>query len=231
MTGVFFPTKYEADEFLNTLNGVVRSDIGGVEVYLASFREKKVLVAIIGMGPTVSAARAKKVLQGVELINVIMAGFAGALNPNLTRGQVLIANGYTTDDDIAYLKAIPDFDIAELYTSRDLVGTAEQKQQIRKDSGCQMVDMETEAVAEVVNQYPVSFLGVRAISDLSDEDLPVEVLKRGYDCQKGKVTPIRLCFYLLFHPFQIPAFRGFLAPLPQVRAALTKFLLSAVADL
>ncbi|MEM9446567.1 MAG: hypothetical protein AAGA18_14575 [Verrucomicrobiota bacterium] len=232
MIAVLFPTRFEGEAFAKGLGGKpVWKNRNGVEMIEGKLGGRQVVVAIVGVGPKIATLRTQKILKFYPFQYVILAGFAGALNENLERGHVLIASKYCQTDTYNYLKLIPNFDMAALVSTDKVVATAEDKAKLREKSGCQMVDMETESVAKVVEQHGIEFIAVRAISDLYNESLPIEALESAYDYRAGKPTPLKLCIYFLFHPQEISAFKRFLEPLPGVRASLTAFLFAAVPDL
>ena len=232
MIAVLFPSRFEGEAFAKELSGEVEWSVrNGVEIAKGRLGEKDVVVGVVGIGPKIAASRTQKILKFYPFHIVILAGFAGALNENLHRGHVLIARGYCEQETYNYLRVIPNFDMAGLVTSDKVVGTAEEKAQLQSQSGCQMVDMETASVAKIVENFGIEFLAVRAISDLYDENLPVQALSSAYDYRSGKPTPLKLLWYFLLHPQHIKSFKRFLAPLPDVRESLTRFLLAAVQDL
>lgn len=231
MLGVFFPTKYEAEDFLASLEKVKEESCSGIEVFRGYQEEKEVLVAIIGIGVRISASRVRVVLDTYPFHTVVLAGFAGALNPDLKRGDVLVVKPYSSEDVVNFLRLLPGFSIAHVYTSPELVTTAAQKAELAREKGCQLVDMETEAVAGVLDEFDVEFLCVRVISDLYDEDLPAKALALGYSYEEGRPTPVRFALGCLLQPYLLPGFFRFLKTLPEVRKSLTAFLVAAVKDL
>jgi adenosylhomocysteine nucleosidase len=230
MVTVIFPTKFEAKDFLAALIDKKQKNVSSVECYTGKTKEIEVQVIICGIGPKKSAESVAKVLASTPPSIVILSGFAGALSNQLVRGQILIASGYSSADLINYIKLIPGFDIGRLHSSDKVVGTAAEKKLLSEQTGCQMVDMEMAAVSSVVRQYGVEILGIRAISDLANEDVPVEVLSKGYDEATGKTTPIKMAAYLLIQPQKIKDLKKFLEPLLAVRKTLTEFLIAAVEE-
>ncbi|MEM9399500.1 MAG: hypothetical protein AAF984_04775 [Verrucomicrobiota bacterium] len=231
MLGVFFPTDFEAKEFVAHLEKIKRHDVNETPVYKGIFNNKELIVGIIGIGHALSEKNARLIMSRHPLHMVILAGFAGGLNENLHKGNVVVANGYTLPETLAYLKMIPDFDIADMCTVKEVVGTAEDKAELRKKSGCHLVDMETEGVAKVVNDFNVDFLAVRVISDTADENLPVNALKHSYDYKKGRPNPLGLIIHCLFHPLDIMPLKKFIGSLPPIRTKLTQFLLAVCKEM
>jgi adenosylhomocysteine nucleosidase len=230
MVTVIFPTAYEAEDFLKACTQRQRQDIDGVECHTGQLSEVSVQIIICGIGPKKSADSVTRVFRQAPPSLVILSGFAGALSGQLERGQILVATDYSSGDLVNYIKLIPGFDIGRLYTSDRVIGTVEEKKRLGETTGCQMVDMEMAAVSEIVRQYGVEILGIRAISDLAHEPVPVDVLNKGYDQIKGKTTPVKMALFLLLQPHRIKDLKKFLEPLPAVRKKLTHFLIAAVEE-
>jgi adenosylhomocysteine nucleosidase len=231
MTALLFPTDYEAKDIVGQMTGRSTKNIESVTVHTGKLDKTELVVAIIGMGPQLSAQGTHIVLKNYPVTNVVLAGFAGALSPQLKRGQILIVQDYSSEGLINYLKLLPGFDIARVYPSDRVIASAALKQQIGAQYGCQLVDMETDAVARVVFQYNLEFLSIRAISDLATEDVPDDVLSKGYNIHTGQTSPLRLIMHLAVHRQRIKAFKDFLAPLPQVRKGLSTFLTQVIHEL
>lgn len=225
MLVVAFPTEYEAVDFLKGLEKREKKRVDGVVCHAGYVGKTPVLVPIIGIGPAKAHASTQTIIDHVEIKVFILAGFAGALTSEVFRGQILIARGYSSESLINYIKLIPGFDIGGLHPVNEVVATAEEKQRLGQETGCQMVDMETAYVAHLVASNGIEFLGIRAISDLVDEDIPRDVLECGYDQAESRTTPVKLMGFLALHPKRIAPLKKFLEPLPEVRRKLTDFLL------
>ncbi|MDX6767861.1 MAG: hypothetical protein SFU85_13850 [Candidatus Methylacidiphilales bacterium] len=231
MIAVLFPTEYEAKDFLGALSHRSTRVVDHITVHEGKLGRASVVLAVIGMGPELSARGTESVLKHFEVSQVILAGFAGALSPQMARGQIIIVQDYSSEALINYLRLLPGFDIAKVYPSPTVVSTAEQKQAIGREFNCQIVDMETDAVARAVLPYCLDFLSIRAVSDLATEDIPNDVLSQGYNMHTGRTSPLKLIAHLAFNQDRIKAFKDFLAPLPEVRAKLTMFVAQVVKEL
>ncbi len=230
MVTVVFPTHFESEDFLAALIDKKQNDINGVECYTGKIGEIDVQVILCGIGPRKSSDSVTKVFAVSPPSMVIVTGFAGALSTQLVRGQILVASGYSSNDLINYIKLIPGFDIGRMHSSEKVIGTAEEKKVLGEQTGCQMVDMEMAAIAGVVRAYGVEILGIRIISDLAKENVPVDLLAKGYDEATGKTTPLKMAGYLLLKPHRIKELKKFLEPLPAARKKLTDFLIAAVEE-
>lgn len=183
MIAIGFPTKYEAEDYLKSIGGEQLDLINGVPSFHTRLEETEIVVAILGMGAKVAAQRTQALFERFSIETFILAGFAGALTPALKRGQVLIAQGCTSEETMSDIKFLSGFDIARLLTVEKLAETAEEKSRLASEKGCQFVDMETTGILPVVKQNGAEFIAVRSISDLADEDLPADVLTHSYNLE------------------------------------------------
>ncbi|MCB9940497.1 MAG: nucleoside phosphorylase [Planctomycetaceae bacterium] len=146
---------------------------------------RQVLVAESGVGQ----AAAKNVTTDVTGLYqpnwVISAGFAGALQPALRRGHILMSEevadvtgkrlsiGLTVDR--AALEASPSLHVGRLLTVDQLVRTREVKEQLGTDHAALACDMETLAVAQACQHAGTKFMSIRIVSDSIDDELPKEI--------------------------------------------------------
>lgn len=231
MLTIAFPTEYEAAEFVSGLANKKKIHISDVPCYQGAFDTVPVLVVITGMGGEMAAQRVKKVLAQEHADIFVMAGFAGALNPELKKGQVIVADRYSSRDLFDFIRLIPGYDIAALHTASRVVSTPDEKLALGQQTGCQLVDMEMAAVAAVVSSYGTDILGIRVISDEAHEAVPVGILANGYNQTKGKTTPVKMALYLMTHPWRIGELKRFLSPLAAARHNLTNFVGAVVHEL
>lgn len=218
MIGVLFPSKYEAVLFLGRLNNAMAYRMErGFPCTIGELHRKTVSVGIIGMGRPHAARRADLFIEKVKPKRVLLAGFAGGLNPQLRLGDIRIAHG---DEPTAFVN--------QIYTAHELVSTPEDKRRAYEKSGCDIVDMETDDIARVAQAHGVPLTVVRAISDTADELLPGELFALGYDQARGKSTPLRMALHLALHWGDIKRLKRAMAPLPPVREILTAALMEEI---
>lgn len=228
---VLFPTLFEAQGLIKRLKSLKKhNSIPGVPIYTGKIEKKSVMVAIIGIGPEMSVKNTQKLFQQHPSPIVILAGFAGALTEDVTKGQILIARDYSNMALINYIRLVPGFDIASVHPVKQTIATANEKRHLGLETGCQMVDMETAYLSNLLVGLGVEFMSVRTISDLVNEDIPQDVLENGYDMVESKTTPVKMAKYLIFNPGRIKALREFLAPLPEIRDDLGKFLQDVIEE-
>ncbi|WP_269538816.1 hypothetical protein [Cerasicoccus fimbriatus] len=215
MIGVVFPSSFESADLLNQMTERVAAR---PEKYCATWLGKlegqEIAVGVVGMGPPHCASRTESFIEFYQLSHLILAGYAGALDPALKRGEVFINRGQ-----------------GKIHTARDVIATAEDKARLLAETGAPLVDMESDFIAEVAQKHDLPLTVIRAVSDLASESVPVDILQHSYDQEKGVTTPFRLGLHLAVHWGDIPRLMRFLKPLSGVRRALTSVVVKEVAKL
>ena len=111
-------------------------------------------------------------LKGIELDPspdcVIMAGVAGALDPRLRVGEVVIAGDGRISGKHGHRAAI--------HTTAAMVSTARAKAELFASTGAAAVDMETGIVEQWAREQGIAFVAVRAISDAARQEIDPRVL-------------------------------------------------------
>ena len=121
---------------------------------------------------------------------LISFGFAGALDPQLSAGDVVLPNSvvdakgniFTTDQDLhkklsSHLSNKLKITVGRLFSSETIIWDADEKQRLFKLYNTQIVDMESLGVAQAATENDCYFLIVRAISDTANQSLPQKSLK------------------------------------------------------
>ena len=131
-----------------------------------------------GVGRGAAAAGTRKMIAGARIDAVVSTGFAGALDPELGIGEVVVAEK-TLDGSRVYpacrpLRCPADVHRGSIVTVNEVVQFAESKLALGQD-GARAVDMESAAIAEIAKEHRLPFYCVRAISDTAEQDLPVDL--------------------------------------------------------
>jgi adenosylhomocysteine nucleosidase len=141
-------------------------------------------------------------------------GFAGALSPVFGAGDLVIADKIhdsQTQPDAGLLNSAaaikPDWPVhfGSAVTSDTILCQAVEKSRMANSLGFNelgFVDMESTAIARICARHEVPFLIVRSITDLFDEDLPLDFnLCRGPD---GRVDSAKVMRTALTKPRALP---------------------------
>ena len=152
-------------------------------------------------------------LEQNEARAVLSIGFAGGLSSSLQPGDVVIAGEVRNSDskpDQTLLSAAQELrlgfpvSMGVAVTSDEIVWKAEAKGELGhslSENKIGFVDMESTAIAEVCAHRRIPFLIVRSITDLVDEDLPLDFNR--YRDQDGRVNSKRVMTAALSKPLMI----------------------------
>jgi hypothetical protein len=219
-----FPVAHEAQYLLGKCTQQESFSIGQLPCTLANFGSRQILIVQIGMGQEQSRENTKTVFQYFRPKAFVLAGYGGALVPQLKLGQVIVSTNFTSEELLPFLRLLSGFDFANFCTADEIAGTPEKRDWYAQSMKAQVIDMETASVATVVQAREIPFLAIRVISDEYQTVLPGGALAAGYDPVKGRPTPLRLLAYLLLHPREFGPLKQFIAHLAVARRVLTSFL-------
>lgn len=170
--------------------------------------EEAILVAN-GMGPRAVSAGIRSVLARNRVRGLVSTGFAGALDPALNVGQVLVAEAILYGER-KYRGWLPpvrpaSVRVGSFLTVREIVRTSRAKRELWRQ-GCHAVDMESGAVAAIAAEHGLPFCCIRAISDSAERDLPLD-FQRALN-QDGTLSNQRLLCQAVFRPRAWPELLG-----------------------
>lgn len=150
---------------------------------------RKVLVVPTGMGGQEAARAAEITIRQWDPLALIGIGFAGALNPEVRPGTLVLANrilgqGVENPEGISapgILLKLAESCAAELgltyragtiVTAHRLVSTLQDKTRLGQANSALAVDMESGYLAQLAWKASVPFLAARFIADALDTGLP-----------------------------------------------------------
>jgi len=158
-------------------------------------------IAVTGMG-AVNARRTLDEALAVESPSyVITSGFAGALNPDLSTGDVL----WNADEDFPLLeeeRSKLGRPSSFLCAERVLV-SREEKSAAYKKTGCDAVDMESGVIRSMCREKGIPSMTLRIVSDAALEDMPLDFNK--IVNERMEVSGLRIAWQVLTHFWRIPA--------------------------
>lgn len=177
--------------------------------------ERKIARKIGGAIVACAAARPHKArdlareLVAMGATRLMSFGIAGSLDSSVHLGDILIGTRVVSTKgqwpcDEAWGRdlatKIPHAKFGGVYGSEVLVPTIEGKDALNQKTGCAVVDMESQCVAEVADEAGVPLMVVRSVCDDAVMNVPSFVLAAiGED---GSANPLRALGHLLFHPAQ-----------------------------
>jgi len=131
-----------------------------------------------GVGPA-SAGRALDALLPSRPGLVLLAGFSGALAPDLGVGRLVVADAVLGPDGATYPVThpltVPGAIAGPIVATERIVGTAAAKRELFARTKALAVDMESATVARRCAEVGVPFACLRVISDDAANDLPPEL--------------------------------------------------------
>jgi len=219
-----FPLAHEAEPLLKQCTDKEQFSIGRLHCTLANFGKRPILIALVGMGQALAEENTRAIFKYFRPKAFVLAGYGGALVPQLKVGQVIISNNYTSEEVLPFLRLLSGFDFGSFSTADEVVGTPARRELHARETDAQVIDMETAAVADVVHSRALPFVALRVVSDDYQQVLPTGALSAGFDPAKGEATPVRLLGYLALHPGEITPFKKFVSGLSVARQNLTTFL-------
>jgi hypothetical protein len=156
---------------------------GKLHIFTAIRAEARALRAVVPKDAelTVIGIRAVRLPRQIDARGIILAGFAGALDPILGVGDI-----------------VRDDPPGSIYTSSEIVATALEKAYLFARTGARAVDMENAIVRRFAEQMGVPFFGIRAISDTAGEEVDPLVLR--FLDETGRVRPGAIAMGLIQKP-------------------------------
>jgi len=172
------------------------------------------LLAVSGIGRPAARAAAQALVEA-RVAALLSFGLAGALDPKLAAGSIILPSELISDDGARFvtckawrervsasLGASCAADMGTLLTSARVIATPLDKAAAFRDTGAAAVDMESAAVAEVAAAHALPFIAVRVIVDTAADALPPSVLAA---TREGRLRAGRLIAGLAAAPGDIAA--------------------------
>ncbi len=195
--GFVFALGIESGGLEDLLEGSQHTRGDSFRMVEGSLLGRRVAIVKTGVGQAAAARGAATLIAGHRPEWVISAGLAGALHPDLQRGDLLFADAILAADgsrislgDSAIAKA-PVAEIrsageqsqphkarvhtGKLLTVDQVVRLPREKRALGEKHQALAVDMESLAVAAVCVREQTNFLSVRIVSDGVDDELPAEI--------------------------------------------------------
>ena len=180
----------------------------------------RVAVWLLGtMGAGAAESLKKKLLQNRPAL-VISAGFAGALQPDLKAGDLIIGKNYSDPKIVAQLTLDQGWRAGDILTEAVIIERAETKRRLGQETGCLAGDLETSHLARICAEQGLPMLSVRCISDTAAEDMPVPSGAL-LNPATGRPEPFQLFRHLIANPSSVAGFNKLFknAKLAQTRLA------------
>ncbi len=172
-----------------------KTRIDGVPVWTGTRGNRTFSALKLGAGPVRSAAALERALPVLKAGRVLVTGYAGALDPALKIGELVIVESAHLMSDAPRGAALSDAQLGSgwplartddlfrtaqasglparrgtVITSPCVIGAPEQKRVLFHRFHASIVDMETAALARVASSFGVPLSCVRAVTDVAEDD-------------------------------------------------------------
>lgn len=198
----FFAMRLEAKPFVKNLRLIQNIEGSPCPVHLHQTGRGQALIVETGIGAIRAASAIRWVLDRFDPQLVVVGGFAGALTPNHTVGEVFVTTEVVEpSDDIRWRTAIPaevgDLPCGRLVTVPKLVAKAKDKRSLARQTKAIGVDMESAAIAETCVEQHIPCAIIRVVSDEMDDELSPRLAEL---FSGGRVSIARVARLLLRSP-------------------------------
>ena len=223
--------------------GAIKDEIAGIKkemritnnlrwptgnAFAGTWRDAPIVLVRSGMGCDRARRALAEIAGKYTLKRIISIGYAGALDPSLKVGDVVVADqvvyyetlkSYSLDGEL--LGTMPEVARGTLLTVDQVVATPPEKKALREKYSAVAVDMETFALAEETQARNLPFASVRAITDTADQEL--------IDCSHlveadGEVSKLKAGWHVLTHPGDLKGMIDLGKHAKTATASLTEFL-------
>ncbi len=223
--------------------GAIKDEIAGIKkemritntlrwptgnTFAGTWRDAPIVLVRSGMGCDRARRALAEIAGKYTLKRIISIGYAGALDPSLKVGDVVVADqvvyyetlkSYSLDGEL--LGTMPEVARGTLLTVDQVVATPPEKKALREKYSAVAVDMETFALAEETQARNLPFASVRAITDTADQGL--------IDCSHlveadGEVSKLKAGWHVLTHPGDLKGMIDLGKHAKTATASLTEFL-------
>jgi adenosylhomocysteine nucleosidase len=153
-----------------------------------AFGRDGVRVAAVGLAAVLCGKRWASLIEGLDRPLIVSAGLCGGLDPGLKPADLVIPDRVLSPDgELHVLDATPGWAAAArvgqracgglLLTTQEVLATPAAKAARFAESGAVAVDMESALIVARATAAGCRALVVRAVSDSSEEGLPMELVR------------------------------------------------------
>ena len=213
MIAITSATKDELSLLLNKITDRETISLNSIEFVKGYLLKTPVLVALSGVGIKRARNCTNTLIQRFNPKILVSAGFAGALNPKLKVGDLVIPDRVISlklNRRIHLASRLPylacNYSNGGLLTENSFINTKEKKLDLFIESSADIVDMETWGIAETAQEKNVNLVSVKVVSDTTGGSLPR--MEKIYDSDSKldfyksadyfKSNPLELFSYLKF---------------------------------
>lgn len=210
---IFGAVKEEIAGIKHAMNISDHVRLGKTSAWPGKWGKQNIVLVRSGVGRQRAGDAALQVINRFQPKVLISTGYAGAVQPELNVGDLVIADSileakekYFPDPDwLGRARGIfcPDgvkVVVGGLLTVDSVVHDPAGKRELGESYSVQAVEMETSAIAKVAEEKGLPLLSIRAISDRLDQELLDSSSFLGSD---GEISTLKAGWYVLTHPGSI----------------------------
>ena len=229
--------------------GAIKDEIAGIKqemqithtlrwrtgnAFVGEWQGVSIILVRSGMGRDRARQALIEVAEKWSLKEVISIGYAGALDPALEVGDLVVADQVIAMETSPTGEALKSYSLEReifsaateagpkiLLTVDQIASTPEEKKRLRDQYSAVAVDMETSALAVEAQARNLSLISVRAITDTADQEL--------VDCshlvaEDGDVSKLKAGWHVITHPGDLKSMIALGQHAKTATANLTEFL-------
>jgi adenosylhomocysteine nucleosidase len=233
---IFGAVKEEIAGIKQTMNISDHMRLGKTSAWTGKWGKQNIVLVRSGVGRQRAEDATLQVIDRFQPSTLISIGYAGAVQPDLNVGDLVIADTIIEEKkkgkyspDSGWLNRAKDVPYPEgfkavvggLLTVDNVIHDSLSKQKIGENYSVQAVEMETSAIAKVAEEKDIPLLSLRVISDRLDQELLDSSSFLGSD---GEISTLKAGWYVLTHPGSIKSALSLSSQTQIATQALTKFL-------
>ena len=194
-TGFVFALRQEAAGILDRLKRSQTTCGNGWVFHTGKIDDVSVAIVLSGVGQENTEEATKILIDVFAPKSICSAGYAGGLSSRLRQSDICVPEQVIRASDRQALdlsRSIPQTTLSmpgklTLLTVKDVAATPEQKRTLHEQTGAELVDMETFAVADVCRVRKIPFLSIRIILDAVEDRIPQDITKVLEGLNQGSV--------------------------------------------
>jgi adenosylhomocysteine nucleosidase len=223
MIAVSFALPTESAGFTALLRNKQFATCGDTKVVHGEIGNESIAILHTGVGQKICEERINRFLQTERPALLISSGFAGGADENLEVGDLFLAENFSDQQLLSTAQRVlrdRTVHTAKLFSSRTIVESVTERDEIARRNGAAAIDMETEMIARACAIQGVPLLSLRVISDITREPFPapINVL---FDIERQRTNITKLLAYLLRHPAAVWGLARFTRQIARAREQLT----------
>jgi adenosylhomocysteine nucleosidase len=176
--------------FRHAFNHLHRGRLLHLTEFRGCFAGMDCVILLGGVGRENAANAARVLVEHHSISAMISLGYTGALSPVLVRGDIILSAYSMTTGSTGPVATTWELELEQnlhlladrshehhvhvspLLTADHIVARQEEKRRLFEQTGAEVVDMESISLFKVAREERIPFLGIHAVTDTAEEDIP-----------------------------------------------------------